>query len=431
MKHQNWFRPARVLVALLLVALALPVFAGGSQEGAQPNADAVEITFGSWRVDDVDQMERLIAAFNEEHPEIAVTFDPTTPPEYNATLRLQLESGIGPDVYYARSYATGQELFSDGYMLDMSGEDFVQARYDEGALAPWQMPDGTQFAMPLVAVSHGVYYNQDIFAELDLDIPRTWDQFLSVAQAIQDAGYIPVANGLADEWDIAEVVWMNIAPGFLGGRDARLAYESGDRPFNDPAMVSVFEAMESLTPYLPDGYQAINYNDSKALFLLGEAAMWFDGSWTISEFEASEPDFQWSVFAPPAPTAADQAITFHPDAGVAINPASENIEEAKVFVEWLSGPTASQILGNELAGFFPMVAEAPTLTNEHANDFLALNQGRALDVRFPWPKLMTGDPSAYNLIQQGSINVITGDMEPLEAADRMENGISRWYAPAM
>ena len=422
------------LIALVLIGLVMPVFAGGQSESnaaAQGGGDVTEITFGSWRVDDVDQMNRLIAAFNEEYPNIAVVFDPTTPPDYNATLRLQLESGIAPDVFYARSYATGQELFSEGYMLDLSDEAYVSERYDDGARAPWQMPDGTQFAMPLVAVSHGVYYNQDLFNELGLDIPQTWDELMNVAQQIKDAGYIPFANGLADEWDIAEVVWMNIAPGFLGGREARLAYEAGERPFNDDAMVSVFEAMASLTPYLPDGYQAINYNDSKALFLLGEAAMWFDGSWTISEFEASNPDFNWSVFAPPAPTADAQAITFHPDAGVAINPASDNIEAAKTFVEWLSGPTASQILGNELAGFFPMVADAPTLTNEHANDFLALNNGRDLDVRLPWPKLMNGDPSGYTLIQQGSINVITGNITPQEAADQMEAGLSQWYEPAM
>lgn len=420
-----------IVIAMVLVGLVLPVMAGGKGEAPGTSADAVEITLGSWRVDDVEQMSRLIAAFNKEHPEIAVRFDPTTPPDYNATLRLQLESGTAPDVYYARSYATGQELFSEGYMLDMSDAEFVAQRYDEGSRAPWQMDDGRQFAMPLVAVSHGVYYNKDLFSELGLKIPVTWQEFLNVAKKIKSAGYIPVANGLADEWDIAEVVWMNIAPGFLGGREARLAYEAGERPFNDRAMVSVFEAMASLTPYLPDGYQAISYNDSKALFLLGEAAMWFDGSWTISEFEASNPDFDWSVFAAPAPTADAQVVTFHPDAGVAINPKSKHIDEALVFVEWLSGAEASKVLGNELAGFFPMVAKAPTLSNEHANEFLALNKGRPLDVRFPWPKLMNGDPSAYNLIQQGSVQVITGEITPRQAADNMQKGISQWYKPAM
>lgn len=96
---------------MIMVGLVLPVMAGGQRESAQASEDAVEITLGSWRVDDVEQMSRLIAAFNAEHPDIRVNFDPTTPPDYNATLRLQLESGTAPDVFYARSYATGQDLF--------------------------------------------------------------------------------------------------------------------------------------------------------------------------------------------------------------------------------------------------------------------------------------------------------------------------------
>ena len=423
-------RCSRILIAVVCaLALVSPVFAGGEQEGAKPNADATEITLGSWRVDDVAQMSRVIAAFNAEHPEIEVRFDPTTPPDYNATLRLQLESGIAPDVFYARSYDTGIDLFENGYMLDLSGEAYIADSYDEGARSPWQTPDGKQFAMPLLAVSHGVYYNVDLFDQLGLTIPETWDELMEAAEAILVAGYVPFANGLADEWDIAEVVWMNVAPGFLGGREARLAYEAGARPFNDDAMVSVFGALGSLAPFMPEGFQAINYNDSKALFLLGEAAMWFDGSWTVSEFEASEPDFAWSIFPPPAPTKEMQAVTFHPDAGIAINPASDHIAEARVFVEWLSTPAASAVLGNEIAGFIPMAVDAPALENEHADTFLSFNEGRMLDVRFPWPRLMTGDPSAYNLIQQGAIAVVNGVVTPQEAADSLAEGLSRWYTP--
>src|SRR5690606_1986354 len=129
---------------------------------------------------------------------IRVKFDPVNPPDYNATLRLQLESGIGPDIFYARSYATGQELFADGYMLDLSGESFITQNYDEGARAPWTSTDGKAFAMPFLAVSHDIYYNQDIFADLGIAVPQTWAELMAAAQTIKDAGLIPFANGLAD-----------------------------------------------------------------------------------------------------------------------------------------------------------------------------------------------------------------------------------------
>jgi raffinose/stachyose/melibiose transport system substrate-binding protein len=56
-------------------------------EAADGGGEAVTLTMGSWRVDDVEQMGRILAAFHEEHPNITIEFDPTNPPEYNAALR--------------------------------------------------------------------------------------------------------------------------------------------------------------------------------------------------------------------------------------------------------------------------------------------------------------------------------------------------------
>ena len=408
-------------VSTLLFAVLMFASCGQSKE--------VTLSFGSWRTDDVQPMNALIAEFNKEYPNISIDFDPTNPPEYNATLRLQLEQEIGPDIFYARSFVTGEQLFNDGYMLDLSGETWLADAYDAGARSPWTTSTGAQFAMPLLAVSHGVYYNEDIFAELGLTIPTTWDELISTAEAVKAAGYIPVANGIADQWDIAEVVWMSIAPGFIGGRDGRTAYENGDRPFNDPDIVAVFQAVQDLAPHLPSGFEAIGYNDSQSLFLLGEAAMYFDGSWTIPAFTSQSPTFSWSVFPPPAPAGKQGGISFHADAGIAINAASENQEEAKIFLEWLASDTASAFFGDSLPGFFPMVKNAPTLANSYANTFLQNNKDKLLDVRFTWPKLMTGEPSAYTLILAGSNSVLTGDISPQDAANNLADGLAAWYRP--
>lgn len=413
-----------VAAFVLLLVLLSPIMAGGADE-----EEAVTLSFGSWRTDDVQQINGLIAEFNKEYPDINVEFDPTNPPDYNATLRLQLEQGIGPDIYYARSFVTGEQLFNDGYMLDLSDESWIASAYDEGARSPWTTGDGRQFAMPLLAVSHGIYYNQDVFQELGLSVPETWDELIAVAATIKDAGYIPFANGIADQWDIAEVVWMSIAPGFIGGRDGRLAYENGNRPFNDPDITAVFAAVQDLAPYLPDGFEAIGYNDSQSLFLLGDAAMYFDGSWTIPAFTSAGPAFNWSIFPPPAPAGKQPGISFHADAGIAINADTEYPEEAKTFLRWLTSQQASAYFGDNLPGFFPMVSPAPTLTNSYANVFLQNNSGRLLDVRFTWPKLMAGTPSAYTLVLDGSNAVLKGDISAQDASDALAEGLGGWYRP--
>jgi len=421
----------RCLAFLLLLSLVtVGVFASGDQESADSGKEKVVLRMGSWRMDDVAQMEAVLAEFTKTHPGIEILFQPTNPPDYNATLRLQLESGTGPDIMYARSYATGIQLFEDGYLSDLTSLPGLDTTYSEGNRAPWMTKDGKNFAIPFTAVSHGVFYNKDIFKELGLSIPESWSDFLSVCKKIKAAGYIPVANSLGDEWDINEVVFMNLAPNFIGGREGRLAYDEGKTPFNDKKVVALFQAMASLAPYLPEGFEALTYNDSNALFATGQAAMYFDGSWTLGTF--SDVDFDWGVFAPPAPDGQKvHYICFHPDAGMAINSSTKYPEEAKIFLEWLGSPEGAQVLAENLPmGMFPMSNIAVEIEDPHAKEFLSLNEGRQLDVRWAWPELLGGDPSGYNLMMEGSIGVVTGRITPKQAADNLQEGLAKWYPPA-
>ena len=294
------------LLLALLAVCAAPVAspsapaAGEAPAAAAPAAGATELVLGSWRVDDVAQMETILAAFTEENPGITVKFDPTNPPDYNTTLRAQLEGGTGPDLMYLRSYANSRLLFADGFVepLDSMTDDLVAA-YGEANLVPWSTLEGESYGVPIIAVSHGIYYNKDLFTQLAIEVPQTWEQLIAAAQAIQDAGYIPIANASGDTWTIAEIVFMNLAPNFIGGREGRVAYLNGERCFNDANAVAAFQAVADIAPFLPDGQEALVYYDSQALFQTGQAAMWMGGSWDIPVFEKEIADFEWGVFATP------------------------------------------------------------------------------------------------------------------------------------
>ena len=125
----------------------------------------------------------------------------------------------------------------------------------------------------------GIFYNQDMFAANGISVPTTWEDLMAAAKKLKAAGITPFSNGLKDEWDINEVVWMGLLPSAIGGRDARLAYLNGQTCFNDAKMVASFQQIADLQPYLPKGYQAIGVNDAENLFVQGKAAMMFDGSW--------------------------------------------------------------------------------------------------------------------------------------------------------
>jgi raffinose/stachyose/melibiose transport system substrate-binding protein len=96
----------------------------------------------------------------------------------------------------------------------------------------------------------------------------------------------------------------------------------------------------------------------------------------------------------------------------------------------MTDPEFGELLGNEMPGFFSMHKNAPTLINEHANDFLALNRSRDTDIRFSWEKLGDGSPDAYTLIQEEATAVLRGQQTPREAAGALQAGLAQWFKPA-
>jgi len=403
---------------ILSVAMALVLVAG---------AAAQTITVGSWRTDDVAQWKGLIADFNKSYPGIEVRFDPTNPPDYNATLRLQLESGTGPDVFYARSGDVGKTLFKDGFMLDLSAEPFM-SKFDAASKFFWQSDDGRSFGMPLFAISQGIYYNVKLFRDYKIAIPQTWEELLAAAKTLKSKGVIPFANGTKDEWDINEVLFQTLAPTYVGGAAGRKALESGAKKWNDASVAAVFSAVKDLSPYLPRGYAAVDYNSSKVMFQLGKAAMMFDGSWTIPE-HMKAAGLEYGVFAAPAPKGMKRAQVFHADTGIAINPKSKNVAAAKTFVAWLVSDAGIASVAENFTGFFPMAkaSRAIPFSNPVVKSFLAMNDGVETDVRFSWTRLNTGNPSGYDLITANTIAVLGGKKTPKQAADDFAADLAKWY----
>lgn len=437
--HRKLLAFVLLCTLLLAAACAVPATAPAEQaaapaapaEAAAPAGEAVELVMGSWRTDDTAILNTILAEFTKEHPNITVKFEPTNAPEYNAALRAQLEGGTGPDVFYLRSYTNSRMLFADGFIESLAPDkEMLVNAFGEASLVPWSTLEGEPYGLPLIAVSHGIYYNKDIFEQLGLAIPTTWEELMTTAQAVKDAGIIPFANASGDPWTMAEIVFMNLAPNFIGGRDGRLAYLAGERCFNDANATAAFQAAADLAPFLPDGQEALVYYDSQVLFETGQAAMWMGGSWDIPVFQQEITDFDWGVFATPAAAGQPQYVTFHLDAGMGINAASEHKEEARILLEWMSGPTFAKLLANSLPGMFPIHLTAPEVDNVYAAEFLALNQGRGTDVRWAWDGLLDGTPDGYTLMQDGTIAVIKGTKTAQEAADDLQNGLAQWLEAA-
>ena len=396
------------LIAILLVALmAIAPLAAFADDG-------VTLTMGSWRNTDAAMVEALLAKYKEISG-VTITFEPTQSAQYNSVLRMQLDSGTGPDLYYSRSYATGEELYTAGFSMDCSTIPGVQENFLPTSLAPWTAADGKLFAVPFAAVSQPIYYNKTIFAANGItELPTTWESFITMCQKLKDAGVTVFANGIASNWDILECVFLGMIPNYITA-EQRLAYESGEKKFNDPQFEKILEDFAKLVPFLPEGFESIDNDNANIFFGMGNSAMLIDGSWSCGPLN-DDYDIDWGTMAFPAPEGNTPGVCFHPDMGITGNNATKHPEEVKAFLAWLATPEGAQITADYLpAGFFPMINAPITFQNARVTDILSLNQGKNLDARFIWPKLMD-----YYTPMVDQLNAICrGETTPQAAADAL------------
>lgn len=428
----------RNLIDVVIESAGTNTAASPATQDSAPAGDEVILTLSTWRPEDSDQMQALIDEFEayarvNKGKTITINYVPVMSVNYDSILNLQLSRGEGPDLMYVRPFSTNGNIIR--YLLPLNDELPLEQNYDETKLTPWANSEsGVYYAMPFVGVVQGVYFNKDMFEKYFLAVPTTWEEFKIVASALTfaDENIIPIANALNARED--SEMFMSIAANFLGGPEGRERFMRTDGTglcYDDGRVVEAFRAIEDLKPYLPDNAAIINSQTSKELFLSQKAAMLFGGSWDLQKI-SDEADFEWDVFAVPAPFLSRTYVIFQPDIGIGISNATPHPEEAKLFLAWLMTKDAVNLASQKLTGFFPLNSsiEATRTSGPDDTKFLRLVNNYPADIRWMYTEISNKTPSALDIIRNDLFRMMTVSLPPEEAAQNLQAGLGEWYEPA-
>ncbi len=95
-----------------------------------------------------------------------------------------------------------QQYIDEGLLTDLTDKDFIK-NYNLDTL----MGNASQRSSVLpehgYRCLHGLFYNKAIFSELGLEVPKTWDEFIAVCEAVKaDGKYTVLSAGAADQWPL-------------------------------------------------------------------------------------------------------------------------------------------------------------------------------------------------------------------------------------
>ena len=393
-------------------------------------AQDVTLTIESWRNDDLTLwQEKIIPAFEANHPGIKVNFTPSAPAEYNAVLNSKLDAGSAGDLITCRPFDASLALYEAGHLSDLSGLE-AMSNFSDVAKSAWQTDDGSaSFCVPMASVIHGFIYNKDAFAELGISVPETEDEFFAALAAIkEDGSYIPMAMGTNDQWEAATMGYNNIGPNYWKGEEGRLALIAGEQKLTDDAWVAPYATLARWGEYLGDGYEAQTYPDSQNIFTLGRAAIYPAGSWEVSGFN-SLADFEMGAFKPPVQNAGDTCyISDHTDIGIGMNAATDNPEAAQTFLAWVASPEFAEIFANALPGFFPLSSTPVEIADPLAAEFVSWRGECESTIRSTYQILSRGTPNLENETWGASVAAIKGTATPEALGEELQAGLASWYA---
>lgn len=400
---------------------------------ASPQTDQIKppgktiLTLSSWNRESHEEMDKIIAVFNAKQSDFSVQFIPIKHSQYYKALLTELETGNKPDLFYLPgNEIESQFLIKNGHTLPLTNIKLNHTLSSEEKRL-WTNNKGILEGAPLQAVSQAVYYNQDIFHKLKIAVPTTWQEFIKVAQKIKAMGIIPISNGSKDVSVNAEIIFMGIAPNFIGGAEGRAMFEKGQRCFDDETVLKSFMAIKELVPFLPKDHSQLTRYDSRELFIEQKAAMWLAESSELTFFAKEKPKFSYSIFALPASLGHKTTLIYQYDSALAINPRSEHKEYALAFLLWTQSKEYAQLLQKHLPGYFSLASTHIPLTDAHAREFWRLIKSNKTDSRWILPP---GLPSSYQLMARATNEVLNGRMSPKEAAASLQRGLATWFRPA-
>ena len=200
-----------------------------------------------------------------------------------------------------------------------------------------------------------IAYNKQIFADLGLSVPTTYEEFKAINQAILDAGITPIYEPVSDGWH--HVLWFpEIGPDYEAANPGLAeALNANETKFADvPIMQEALQQLQEMYELGYFGEDALSntFADTEKAMASGEYAMTVNRLALGEQVEAAYPEVSADTFGYfVMPLADNQIWNVNPAApSKFIYSGSKNIDAAKAYFEFLTRPENLQyFLDNEPA----------------------------------------------------------------------------------
>ena len=262
-------------------------------------------------------------------------------------------AGIGPDIAMGNTMETPVNYAVRNAVVDLSGIDGfdeVASRFYSESLVPYSYNGGV-YALPESLTFPMLFYRTDIFEELSLKVPTTWDEFLALIPILQSQN-------------------MNIAiPTGLNGY-TMILYKNGGRLYRDGGAESALDEEVALSSFqefseLFTMYQLPVSYDFANRFRTGEIPCGIQSYDMYNKLSVFAPEIKgmWDFVPMPSVTDAngnERNISIVNGTAIMIMNSAKDIKACWEFLDWWTDDVTQSRFGIEMESILGTSAKYAT-----------------------------------------------------------------------
>ena len=348
-----------MLKASIAALTTTAIMAGGAIAGSHSMTGDLKIFLDTSNPAPRATMEEMIGRFQALHPDLNIETTVIDREAYKTQIRNFLTADA-PDV--ATWYAANRMkpyvdagLFED--VSDLWAEEDIATNLasTKGAMTI----DGKQWGVPYTYYQWGVYYRKDIFDELGLSEPATFEEEIANCQKILDSGRKCYTIGTKFLWTAGG--WFDYLNMRTNGYDFHSALLAGEEKWDSPQVRETFANWRKLIDMgaFIDNHTSYSWQEALPFMLNGEATAYLMGNFAVAPMrDGGLDDGKLDFYQFPKINDVEMAEdaptdTFHIPSG------AQNVEAAKEFLRFVVSPDNQTLINNgENLGQLPVNANS-------------------------------------------------------------------------
>ena len=287
-------------------------------------------------------IEGKLHEYEASHPDIQFDITSAQNQDYKEKIKVVVGGEDTPDIFFSWAGDFTERFIRENLILDLKPYLDKDTEWKnsllENQMKIYTNSEGMVYGIPFRLDCKLFFYNTELFAQNNIEIPKTFDDLLAACEKLKAAGITPIAFGNQEPW--AGLHYMGTLNQICVPDDVREKdYNPTSGEFTDPGYVQEMQYYQKLLPYMTDNPDGVKPDMARGTFAMGQAAIYYGELIEIPYIKADGPSLKFGLFNFPqiANAKGNQEILTGAPEGFVISSKTKYPDECVEFLKWFLG----------------------------------------------------------------------------------------------